>query len=121
MADKIAEALTGTNYILQAITTEPFFDDEIEAEISEFKPNLIILDLLLVEDKESGFRVLRKIKESDSLREVPVMVCSKYVDDTETGKELCRKAMDRGAHIAVDKNRLDSVLSEWISKNMKAI
>ena len=69
------------------ITTPPFFDNAIEAVISEFKPNLIILDLLLEEDIESGLHVLRKLKCSKSLSCVPAVVCSKFVssrldDDT---------------------------------------
>src|SRR5947209_9337112 len=63
---------------MQAIMVEPFFDDRIEKAIKEFNPRLIILDLRLKRGEESGFRVLRKLKES-SIRDIPVIVCSKYV------------------------------------------
>lgn len=85
---------------LQAITVDPFFNDDIEQAIKEFKPDLIILDLRLKRDEDSGFRVLRKLKES-SLRDIPVVVCSKYIrqphDDNWT------KAMRYGAAAALPK------------------
>jgi CheY-like chemotaxis protein len=67
---------------LQPITNEPFFDDEIEMAIRDFNPDLIILDLRLSRNNDSGFRVLRKLKESPHLKDIPVVVCSKYIDSS---------------------------------------
>ena len=67
------------NVEVQAIVIAPFFDNKIEQAIDEFDPDLIILDLLLTRDEESGFRVLRRLKESALLKDIPVVVCSKLI------------------------------------------
>src|SRR5437868_2188370 len=64
---------------VQAITVAPFFSEEIEDAIARFNPDLIILDLRLTRTEESGFRVLRQLKESKTVGQVPVVVCSKYI------------------------------------------
>lgn len=88
------------NVELQAITVDPFFNDEIEQAIKQFKPDLIILDLRLKRDEDSGFRVLRKLKES-SLRNIPVVVCSKYIRQPNDDNWI--KAMRYGAAAALPK------------------
>lgn len=91
----------GTDVELQLITIAPFFDDLIEKAIGEFCPNLIILDLNLLRDEDSGFRVLRKLKES-SLREIPVVVCSKYIGRSPDDLNRIR-ALQLGAVAALPK------------------
>lgn len=87
---------------IQAITTEPFFDEKIEEAIREFNPALIILDLRLTRNNDSGFRVLRKLKESVWLSDIPVVVCSKFI--TKDSADRNRKmAMAYGADAALPK------------------
>src|SRR5215467_13539402 len=88
-----AIASCGSEYMLQVIACDPFFDNEIETEIVSFNPDLIVLDLLLLEDIRSGFSVLRRIKASLKLNKIPVIVCSKYINDTEHGRQLRTKAL----------------------------
>jgi len=78
------------NVELQPISVDPFFDDEIEQAIKEFNPGLIILDLRLKRDEESGFRVLRRLKESALLKNIPVVVCSKYIGKGPNDKNRLR-------------------------------
>ena len=90
------------NLEFQAITTEPFFDEIIEDAIKAFNPDLIILDLRLTRDNESGFRVLRKLKESESLTDIPVVVCSKFITKNLKDKNK-ERAMTYGAVAALPK------------------
>jgi CheY-like chemotaxis protein len=87
---------------VQAIDAE-FFNPAVAAALARFQPDLIILDLLLKEDMESGFRVLRKLKTSDNLKGIPVVVCSKYISDTEKGRETAARAVSLGAIAALSK------------------
>ncbi|HEV2883106.1 MAG TPA: response regulator [Pyrinomonadaceae bacterium] len=75
---------------LQPIAVDPFFDDGIEQAIKEFNPGLIILDLRLKRDEESGFRVLRRLKDSALLKDIPVVVCSKYIGKGDGDKNRQR-------------------------------
>jgi CheY-like chemotaxis protein len=64
---------------LQAISTSPFFDQLTEDAIVLFSPDLILLDLLLEADVQSGFRVLRSLRESSRTTNIPVVVYSKFI------------------------------------------
>lgn len=57
-------------------------------KIKEEKPDLILLDLIL--PGIDGFEVLSKVKEDNSLREIPVIVLSNLGqrDDVEKGLKL---------------------------------
>src|SRR2546427_7426947 len=98
---KFLESLpTNETVELQPVTTAPFFDEKIEQAIIDFHPDLIILDLLLHRDIESGFRVLRKIKESNSLKDIPVVVCSKFIGEDREDKNK-KRALESGAVAAL--------------------
>jgi CheY-like chemotaxis protein len=87
---------------LQPISVAPFFGKEIEEAIASFNPDLIILDLRLTRDEESGFRVLRQLKESKAVRHVPVVVCSKFIS---SGLDCAnrKRAISMGADAALSK------------------
>ncbi len=87
---------------MQLISAPPFFDEKVEKSIAEFGPDLIILDLLLLEEIDSGFRVLRQIKESESLKNIPVVVCSKFIGPNSKDKNRI-KSLDFGAVAALSK------------------
>jgi CheY-like chemotaxis protein len=71
---------------IQLITAAPFFDEGIEKVIIEFDPNLIVLDLSLMDNIDSSFRVLKRLKQSNSLRNVPVVLCSMSIGNRSVDK-----------------------------------
>lgn len=87
---------------LQLISAPPYFDKKVEKSITSFNPDLIMLDLLLLEETDSGFRVLRQLKDSKYLKKVPVVVVSKFIgrDPNDMNK---LKALDYGAVAALPK------------------
>jgi CheY-like chemotaxis protein len=64
---------------LQTISSSPFFDQSIEDAIVLFSPDLILLDLLLEANVQSGFRVLRSLRMSARTTNIPVVVYSKFI------------------------------------------
>lgn len=58
------------------------------AKAKSENPGLILLDLLL--PGESGFELLRKIKSDEKLKDIPVIILSNLVQDTDIrkGKEF---------------------------------
>jgi DNA-binding response OmpR family regulator len=87
---------------LQLISSPPYFDSKVQESMIDFKPDLVILDLLLLEETDSGFRVLRQLKDSKTLKNVPVVVCSKFI--TNDPKDQNRiKALGYGAVEALPK------------------
>lgn len=54
------------------------------------KPDLIILDLIL--PKKSGFEVLREIKETEEIKDIPIIILTNLEDMTDI-----QKVFDLGA------------------------
>lgn len=65
---------------------------EVLAVAQEFKPDLILLDLLLPE--KSGLEVLKELKETEELKGIPVVVASNLDDDENIKKALKLGAVD---------------------------
>jgi DNA-binding response OmpR family regulator len=82
---------------VQHLGGPPFYSDDIEQAIARFNPALLILDLLLFGDLNSGKRVLRELKQSTSLRDVPVIVCSKYITTGKESDQLVKELLELGA------------------------
>ena len=91
------------NTEMQHISAPPFFDPTIEKSIERFNPALIVLDLLLIGDSDSGKRVLRSLKGSTALRDVPVVVCSKFITTGKRSDQLRKELSDAGAAAALPK------------------
>ena len=60
------------------------------AKIESFKPELVLLDLLM--PKKNGHEVLKAVKMDDKTKDLPVMILSNFGDKTEINK-----AMEEGA------------------------
>jgi CheY-like chemotaxis protein len=87
---------------IQLSITEPFFDQEVENEIIEFQPHVILLDLLLVESVDSGLSVLQEIKKSRVLARVPVVIWSHQITGDQKGSRLWNSARRLGAADALN-------------------
>ena len=88
---------------MQLITAAPYFNDKLEWAIAKFDPDLIILDLLLLDKIESGLKILTQIKQSAALKKVPVIVCSDFIGNSPTDRNRTR-ALRLGAEDALSKN-----------------
>jgi|SRR3989344_4094413 len=60
--------------------------------ISDVVPDIVILDLIL--PKKDGFEVLKELKASPNLKQIPVLVLSNLGQDEEIKKALSLGAID---------------------------
>lgn len=60
--------------------------------VNSFKPSIIALDLML--PKVDGFDFLKRIKEDNSLKDIPVVIMSNLSDDDDIKKALNMGAVD---------------------------
>lgn len=60
--------------------------------VSDFKPDLILLDLIL--PRKNGFEVLKEIKASPDYRKIPVVILSNLGDEEEIQQGLKLGAAD---------------------------
>ena len=70
------------------------WDEGLRKQLETFNPNLIISDLLLGESREEGMDLIRKISKVESLKSIPIAVCSKLINESEPGRsvqQLCLK------------------------------
>ncbi len=66
--------------------------DEAVLDIKNWKPNAILLDLML--PKKGGLEVLKEIKGDNSLKNIPVIITSNLGDDESIKKGLQLGAID---------------------------
>lgn len=89
--------------VLSKVLKEKFERSGFEAQVAgdgevavtmagEFKPDIIVLDLVL--PKKNGFTVLKEIKENPNLSTVPVIVVSNLGEDSDIKHALTLGAAD---------------------------
>ncbi len=59
---------------------------------AQFKPAIILLDLMM--PKMNGIEVLRRLKEDDNLKEIPVIVFTALIQDLEKQESFAAGASD---------------------------
>ena len=51
-------------------------DENVIENVSDYGPDLIILDVIFPEDPSAGFKIARAIKDNDSLVKIPIIMLS---------------------------------------------
>jgi hypothetical protein len=70
----------------------------------EFQPPLMVVDLVLGQSRDDGFDLIMRLRRIHELDRVPIVVCSKLINDTALGQEMRRKATGlRGVVAALSK------------------
>lgn len=88
LAKVFQEKLEKAGYEVQAAS-----DGEIAlSAAASFKPNVIVLDLLL--PKKNGFEVLEALKKDQALKTIPVVVVSNLGEDNDIKRSLSLGAAD---------------------------
>jgi CheY-like chemotaxis protein len=99
----IAEDISSMAYLMQTVLEKEGFEVRLTrdgeaclAEVSSFRPNLIILDLML--PKVHGMEVLQRLKSHPETRDIGVIVCTAkpYKADQD-------QALESGAHSILPK------------------
>ena len=78
-ADKLKKCLESQGFTILVVTS----GEEAEIRLKTFKPNLIVLDVIL--PGESGFELCRKLKAEVATQHIPVVIYStkdKEIDRT---------------------------------------
>ena len=60
-------------------------EEPMSQKIKDFKPQLFLVDLLIGDSKVNGYQLIRVLK-SGEFKGIPIVVCSKYINETESGK-----------------------------------
>ncbi|QQG49882.1 MAG: response regulator [Candidatus Berkelbacteria bacterium] len=66
--------------------------EEALSMATELKPNIILLDIMM--PKINGLDVLKKLKEQDETRSIPVIVLTALIQDREKMESITRGADD---------------------------
>ena len=59
-----------------------------------FHPHLIVVDLFFSRSQSEGIQLVREIHKVDALKTTPIVICSKWINDTPIGCEMrvrCRR------------------------------
>jgi CheY-like chemotaxis protein len=66
-------------------TKQDLTQQDIERFVA-FAPNLIVMDLLLGSSKLDGYTLIRRLQQNRSLKLVPIVVVSKFVNLSDIGQ-----------------------------------
>lgn len=72
IVESLSLVLKGDGYVIASQNDE----DNIVDNITNFDANLIILDVMFPENDGAGFEMARKIKKSDKLKNIPILMLS---------------------------------------------
>lgn len=80
-------------------------------QVRAYKPNLILLDLLM--PGLSGIQVIKVLKEHEDTKHIPVMILSVAADSEEAKEilELCECVLAKPVTAEILKEKLQTVLS----------
>ena len=91
--DPFLSEMYAAKFIENNFETEVASDGKLGlVKIEEFRPDLVLLDIVL--PKMDGFEVLKKIKEKEELREIPIVLLTNLGQKNEVEKGLALGAQE---------------------------
>jgi CheY-like chemotaxis protein len=63
----------------------PILDENIQKQLIAFKPDIIVLDLIFGGFKEDCYQLIKRLQKIERLKEVPIVICSKLINDSKLG------------------------------------
>lgn len=94
IVESIVQALEEDEHNYEVISASDGF--EAGLQVNHFKPNLLILDIMMPDIK--GYEVCKKIKTSDETKDTKIIVLSAYLDE-----EKFKKMKEHGADACFSK------------------
>lgn len=79
---------------------DPNIDASVEEVLVAFRPHLFVVDLLLGSSQNDGMKVIRRLQQIPSLEKVPIVVCSKFINNSDVGKAMQRECLDMPGVVA---------------------
>jgi len=95
---------------------QAFDGDEGLAMLQNFKPNLILLDLIM--PKLSGFDVLQQVSVDPELSQIPIMVASNLGQDSDIQKAKSLGAVDYYVKVRTSIDELAQLVKNVINQGM---
>lgn len=105
----VAEALTLDNYEVATA----FDGEQAMGLVKEFKPDLILLDLIL--PGKNGFEVLKELKTMDEFSRVPVVILSNLGDEEEIQQGMNLGATDYLIKADYDLSEVASIIKKYLA------
>lgn len=60
-------------------------EEPMSQKIKDFNPQLFMVDLLIGDSKINGYQLIR-VLNSGEFKGIPIVVCSKFINETDAGK-----------------------------------
>ncbi len=112
IVETIVQALEEDDHDYEVISASDGFEAGIQ--VNHFKPNLVILDIMMPDIK--GYEVCRRIKSSEQTRQTRIIVLSAYLDD-----EKFAKMKEYGADACFSKPLPLPQLKEEVARQLELI
>lgn len=82
LQDALKQSFEGAGYTI----VQAFDGEEAATKLTETKPDLVLLDLIL--PKKHGFDVLKEMKSNDATKHIPVLVLTNLEESEDVMKSI---------------------------------
>ena len=82
LQDALKQSFEGAGYTI----VQAFDGEEAAVKLTETKPDLVLLDLIL--PKKHGFDVLKEMKSNDATKHIPVLVLTNLEESEDVMKSI---------------------------------
>lgn len=69
----------------------PVINQKILDDLMKLRPQLIVVDLMMGDSRQDGLDVIKQLQRVPDMSDVPIIVCSKFINDTEPGTRERKK------------------------------
>src|SRR3989344_1962174 len=96
------------------LVEQAFDGEEGLAKLAEFKPNLVILDIIM--PKISGFEFLERIANDPEFNKVPILIASNLGQESDIEKAKSLGAIDYYVKVRTSIDDLDNMIRNQVAK-----
>ncbi len=93
---------------------QAFDGEEGLAKLAEFKPDLVILDLIM--PKVSGFEFMERIANDPQFNQVPILIASNLGQESDVEKAKALGAIDYYVKVRTSIDDLENMIKNQVSK-----
>lgn len=108
LVNALSLSLKDKGYIIEVASD----GSEAEQKVMSMRPDLVLLDLLL--PIKSGFEVLKKMRETEEVKNTPVVILTNFEQESSVGEGMKLGAKDYIVKANIDIQDVPEIVKKYI-------
>ena len=108
LANALSLSLKDKGYVIEVASD----GEEAEEKIMSMKPDMVLLDLLL--PVKSGFEVLKKMRETEEVKNTPVVILTNFEQESSVDEGMKLGAKDYIVKANIDIQDVPEIVKKYI-------